>query len=133
MKKIALMCVLAVCTSSAFADFQSPSGNIICGDIDGSSELTCYLHEKDNRKPARPKPKDCDVEWGNMFSVGVRGHASLDCYIDYPFDTENVQTLPYGSTIKGKGWQCTSQKTGMTCKNSQGHGFTLSRKKQTLF
>lgn len=131
MKKIALMFVLAMCTSGAFADFQSPSGNIICGDIDGSM-LICDVQKRDNKKPARPRPHDCAGNWGDRFVIEARGKAQMECAFDYPFD-ENVQTLPYGSTIKGKGWQCTSQKTGMTCKNSQGHGFTLSRKKQTLF
>ena len=131
MKKVALICFLAIYGSNAFADFQSPDGNVICGDVGGM--LMCYLHKQDNKKPALPKPKDCDGDWGDMFSLEARGKAKIECSFDYPFQTQGVKTLPYGSSIKGSGWQCMSEKTGMICKNSQGHGFTLNRKKQTLF
>ena len=55
MKKAALICFLAMCGSNAFADFQSPDGNVICGDIGGM--LMCYLHKQDNKKPLFPNQK----------------------------------------------------------------------------
>jgi len=45
----------------------------------------------------------------------------------------NPSVLPYGKTIRGKGWQCTSQTDGMRCQNRSKHGFWLNRTRQTLF
>lgn len=127
----ALLTATALVGVSAFAEFQSPSGNITCKDF--GTEVGCYISDSTAKKPAQPKPADCDLDWGNMFYVGKTGKASLECHGDMPVDTRNATTLTYGKTIKGNGWQCTSAKTGMTCKNSQGRGFTLSRAKQKLF
>ncbi|WP_346962721.1 DUF6636 domain-containing protein [Eikenella corrodens] len=35
--------------------------------------------------------------------------------------------------MRGNGWQCTSQTTGITCSNSRGHGFEISSSRQRLF
>jgi hypothetical protein len=41
--------------------------------------------------------------------------------------------LEYGSYISLGGITCVSERTGMTCTNLDGHGFTLSRARQSLF
>lgn len=128
----AVLIAVSVMSASAFADeyFHTPSGNIYCqGANDG---VTCYIMDKTNTAIVS-RPNDCDLDWGNLFYLEApRGRAELVCHGD-ALDLADTKKLAYGKTIKGKGWQCTSQKTGLTCKNSQGHGFTLSRKKQTLF
>lgn len=127
----ALLTATALVGVSAFAtEFQSPTGNIICGEQAG--ELICHVSERTNKKPAKPRPADCELDWGHEFILGKTGKPSLGCGGDYPFTGQAI-TLAYGKTIKGNGWQCTSAKTGMTCKNKQGRGFTLSRAKQKLF
>lgn len=131
MKKLALSAICLMASTFVWAEFQSPSKNITCKDF--GTEVGCYISQNTAKKPALPKPADCDLDWGDMFYVGKTGKASLECHGDMPVNTSGATTLAYGKTIKGNGWSCTSQKTGMTCKNSQGHGFTLSRAKQTVF
>lgn len=127
----AVLIVVSMVGMGAFADdmFKSPSNNILChGDDEG---VECRIVNKTN-KSTLSKPKDCELDWGDGFGVSKTGRAYLTCYGD-AFVATDMSVLAYGKTIKGNGWQCTSAKTGMTCKNSQGHGFTLRRNKQTLF
>jgi hypothetical protein len=56
----------------------------------------------------------------------------LVCHGDTVDDPE-AEVLDYGSTLTFGGITCTSAKAGMTCQNAAGHGFTLSRKLQSLF
>lgn len=119
---------------AAFAvEFQSPSGNILCnGDEFEMSSVSCLIVEVENKKPPIPKPKDCQFDWGQDFSLDHKGKAYMNCYSDFPYN-QDAKVLPYGQSINGKGWTCTSQKTGMRCVNKDGKGFLLSRKKQILF
>lgn len=122
-------------SSVVYADFQSPSGNIVCStsaSLNPEGGVTCFIGDMTNSKPALPRRKDCDFDWGQMFAVDKTGKAYMLCYSDYPFDP-NPTILHYGQTLKGKTYQCTSQATGMTCKNNSGHGFTLSKNSQKLF
>lgn len=113
--------------------FNSPSGNIYCaGDEGENGYVSCFIMDTTNKKPALPKPKSCDYDWGNDFGVGRSGKAHMNCYSDFAYDP-NARTLGYGKSINGKGWTCTSQTTGMRCVNSSGRGFQLSKSKQTLF
>ena len=41
--------------------------------------------------------------------------------------------LGYGQEVSLGGITCTSAKTGMTCKNEGGHGFSVARARQKLF
>lgn len=134
MKLLKLLPLLALLPMSALAvDFKSPSGNILCqGDYPVAGYVSCLLSEMDNKKPVLPRPKDCPVEWGQDFGLNDRGKAYLNCYGDFPYDID-ARVLPYGQSINGKGWSCTSQKTGMRCVNKDGKGFLINRKKQTLF
>jgi hypothetical protein len=40
-----------------------------------------------------------------------------------------VSVLGYGKAWKGGGLRCVSAFTGLTCKNKNGHGFYLSRRR----
>jgi hypothetical protein len=42
-------------------------------------------------------------------------------------------TLRYGRTWNWLGIRCTSQRSGLTCRNQSGHGFALSRQAQRVF
>ena len=123
--------------------FKTPSNNIHC-DID-QSELTtdspkapsadiylrCDILKFDNAPP--PKPRDCDGDWGQAFVVAGSGTtASRICYTDTTLN-EQHEVLPYGSVWQRNGLTCRSESSGLTCFNSLGHGFTLSRRSQTLF
>lgn len=138
MKKSLLMTVtlpvFALIGTQAHADFQSPSGNVVCStsvENNPNGGVTCDVREMTNR-PIKPQPRDCDFDWGQRFGVDRTGKAQMYCYSDYPYDMHPT-VLNYGQTLKGKTYECTSQTTGMTCKNNSGHGFTLSKGSQRLF
>lgn len=121
-------------SSLSYADFRSPSGNVVCStsaDLNPKGGVYCYVGT-DNSKPPIPKPRDCDYDWGGAFGVEKTGRTQMYCVSDYPFDP-NPTVLNYGQTLKGKTYECTSLTTGMTCKNTSGHGFTLSKSSQSIF
>jgi len=45
----------------------------------------------------------------------------------------DLPRLPYGHTWRWHRFRCTSETTGLTCRNPQGHGFFLSRESQRVF
>ncbi len=121
-------------SSKAIADetiyFQIPSGNIHCGAI-RSGGLDCELGTNTAKLPA--KPKDCNLEWGNRFRMSSTGKAQRLCHIDALGRDPKHQVIGYGKTWRGEGFTCTSKVTGLTCKNKEGRGWTLSKNKQQLF
>jgi hypothetical protein len=44
-----------------------------------------------------------------------------------------VPTLAYGRSWSYEGFRCTSRKSGLTCRNKSGHGFTLGKRSQRIF
>lgn len=132
--------LLATATAQAQEiGFQTPSGNIHClgitqitADNRDMPALECQINHSDNSKPARPRPRDCDLEWGNRFALTHNGQAKLVCAGD-TLASPNHQRLRYGETVRGAGWQCHSQADGLTCRHRNGRGFTLSRQQQKLF
>lgn len=115
-----------VLTNQAIAEtyFNSPSGNIVCMGV--NSGVYCTIHERNTSKPS------CWGDGMTSFYVPSRGKSELDCTSEYFYD-DSAPVLSYGQTMRGNGWSCTSQKSGMTCKNSAGRGFSLSRSSQRLF
>jgi hypothetical protein len=130
----ALICLLFL-TTPALADdyisFVSPSGNISCalftGDIAGAR---CDMRELTPSFPT--PPDDCELDWGNSFLVNADGPAVPICYGDTVASPDAV-VLDYGKSISLGGFTCTSAKTGMACVASSGHGFHLSKARQTVF
>ena len=112
--------------------FRSPTGNIACLFAVGDTvEVRCDLRDL-NRSFTTP-PKDCDLDWGDSFAVAsgdARG--SLVCHGDTVMDP-GAEVLDYGSRLFFGDVTCLSEKTGMTCQNGQGHGFTVARRVQRLF
>ena len=112
--------------------FRSPTGNIACLFAVGQvTEVRCDMLQL-NRSFTTP-PKDCDLEWGDSFSVaeGER-RGGLVCHGDTVNDP-SAQMLDYGSSLSYGGIACLSAKSGVTCQNADGHGFFLSRKQQKVF
>jgi hypothetical protein len=111
------------------AGFKSPTGNIHCQYFEG--ELRCDIAQI--AAPVPPKPRDCDLDWGQAFAVTAdsRSGARL-CHGDTAMD-DSLPTLPYGDAWRRDGFTCTSERTGVTCSNALGHGFSLSRNLQRLF
>jgi hypothetical protein len=113
--------------------FRSPSGNIHCQFFqgDGNAVVRCDLAQISNRPP--PRPRDCDLEWGQAFEVSAGTARGVRlCYGDTVQDNR-LPVLPYGRTWSRGGLACTSEKSGVTCRNAGGHGFTLARAAQSVF
>jgi hypothetical protein len=129
------LAVLVLPESAAAQDsigFQSPTGNIHCSIYTwtGSAEVRCDLREYTASYTRRPA--DCELDWGMAFVVGATGPGVLGCVGDTMIDRGNL-VLPYGEAVSLGGISCVSAKTGMTCTNAEGHGFSVARAKQKLF
>jgi hypothetical protein len=127
---VAALVVLAFpgASSALGIDFTTPSRNIGCaGD---STFVRCDI-ARTNAKPP-PKPRSCRFDWGNAFRLGQRGRPRRLCYSDTVLGSRRV--LRYGRTIRfGRRIACTSRRSGLTCRNRDGHGFFLNRERVRLF
>ncbi|MDH3264849.1 MAG: hypothetical protein OEM24_12745 [Paracoccaceae bacterium] len=111
--------------------FRSPSGNINCMiATEDWAEARCDLMEltMSFRKP----PPDCDLDWGHAFSVGHSGPGTPACVGDSVRDPGSL-VLDYGKSVSLAGFTCSSEPSGMTCTNREGHGFTVAREAQGVF
>ena len=127
---------LGLLATPALADdyiaFQSPTGNIHCAiyQYDGSAEARCDLRAL--TRTYRQRPADCDLKWGSSFIVAPFGKAGVACVGDTVQNPRNP-VLPYGEAVSLGGISCVSAKTGVTCTNGEGHGFSVAKAKQRLF
>ncbi len=134
--KLSAFFALLVVAGPAFADdylgFQSPTGNIHCAMyiFDGSAEARCDL--RDYVPSYTKRPAGCDLDWGMAFAVGASGKGVLACVGDTVQDPGNA-VLPYGEAVSLGGISCVSAKTGMTCTNADGHGFSVAKAKQRVY
>ena len=116
--------------------FITPSGNISClysaieTDQPRDPTLRCDIRE---HITARPRPPDCDLEWGDAFEIhGTSSYGAAVCHGDTTF-ASGLPVLRYGAVWSNFGLTCTSETTGLTCLNALGHGFRLSRTVQEVF
>ena len=131
-----LLLALTLAATPGLADdlifFHSPSRNINC--LLASGDYPAARCDMGQMTPSfTNRPTDCDLDWGQAFEItpGTRkGH--LLCFGDTVVDMHSLE-LGYGASVTLGDLTCTSQKTGMTCTNTQGHGFTLAKARQTLF
>ena len=136
MKALLVAMLPLLASTPAFADdyfgFRSPTGNIHCAmyTFDGRAEARCDLR---SYTPSYTKrPAGCEQDWGMAFGVGSAGKGELLCVGDTVQDPGNP-VLPYGEAVSLGGISCVSSKTGMTCTNAEGHGFSVAKAKQKLF
>jgi hypothetical protein len=116
--------------------FRTPSNNIHCAAFidDGKnqpSDIMCDITEIASR-PLRPKPADCEHDWGQRFILTARGGADMGCYSDWA-GSDWSPILTYGSSLQIGTILCTSSQQGLECRNSTGRGFFLSRGMQRIF
>jgi hypothetical protein len=107
--------------------FRLPSHNIGCAYVD--RDLRCDVLRTSNTLP-KP-PRSCDLDYGDAFSMHPTGRVTLVCHGDTAVDP-SAPVLAYGRTWKHAGFTCTSSAAGLRCRNLSGHGFFLSRSKQTV-
>lgn len=127
-----LLCLASPAAAQDLLFFQSPTGNIHCliatGDYAGAR---CDMRQL--TPTYRTAPPDCDLDWGSSFEIAAQGRkGALACVGDSVEDPGSF-VLGYGKSVTLGGFVCSSEKSGMTCTNPAGHGFTLSKAKQRLF
>jgi hypothetical protein len=119
----------AAMAQGAPSGFRSPSGNIHCQYFEG--EVRCDIAQIS--APIPPKPRDCELDWGQAFAVAANSASGARlCHGDTAID-DSLPVLPYGNVWRRGNITCTSEQTGVTCSNGLGHGFSLSRAVQRLF
>jgi hypothetical protein len=113
--------------ATSIPSFHTPTGNIGCEMAGGW--LRCDIGQKSWGKPARPQ--GCQLDYGDSFSLKATGKPIWSCHGDTALHLGRV--LAYGTTWHVGAFTCVSRITGLTCTNSQGHGFFLSRQSYRLF
>jgi hypothetical protein len=135
---VAASAVFALSAGTAVAQdlpgIQTPSHNIFCmaspAMQDQPAEMRCDIRQMSNRP--LPTPASCPESWGDAFFVDQAGPGKLMCHGD-TVANPSYPVLDYGRTWSVYGFTCLSQTTGLTCRNGQGHGFSISREEQKLF
>ena len=139
MARIALLLALllgaaaAAAGASVVVGFRTPSGNIGCvysSDPGSRPYLRCDIRSR--LKPLPPKPRNCDLDWGDSFEMRSKGTVAVTCHGDTAIDPRNP-VVRYGSTWSRGGFRCTSAVAGLRCWNQTGHGFFLSRQHSYRF
>jgi len=126
-----------VAANSALADvdiFRMPSGNVECsiGTGEGPSDISCVIFERTGA-PAAPRPAGCDGPWGHKFLMRGRGPVRLECGAPGSPVMDSASDFAYGRTGEVPAISCRSSREGLECRNADGHGFFLSRSRQSVF
>jgi hypothetical protein len=111
--------------------FSTPSRNIGCvyARISGApTMLRCDIAS--GLRPKPPRPRNCDLDWGDSLVMKKHGRVSVLCHGDTAL---GGKPLAYGRIWRHDGFTCTSRKTGLTCRNLDGHGFFMSRERSRTF
>jgi hypothetical protein len=124
---IAALVMLPVLASAQEA-FQLPSGNIHCMAFEGT--VRCDVLQSTYRRP--PRPRDCDLDYGDSVELGPRGPARYVCHGDTVADPSSP-VLGYGRAWQGSALSCTASPSGLRCVNAEGRGFEMARSRLILF
>ena len=112
--------------------FKTPSGNMFCELLEGgdtsTNSLRCEIASSLKPQPPQPYPGYCSFDWGRGLMLPATSKPEILCISD-PIADPNKSVLSYGKTWNNGGFKCVSQKTGLTCTNSNNIGFFLSREK----
>ena len=116
--------------AAAFTFFQTPSHNIGC--LVDKTYIRCDTRFMTKYSQPHYKPKGCDLDWGPL-GMSPTGRVHVLCVGDTAIDPK-ARVLKYGESrlFAGK-FRCTSRTTGLRCQNRAGHGFFISRQKQSIF
>ncbi|HEY9704695.1 MAG TPA: DUF6636 domain-containing protein [Allocoleopsis sp.] len=133
---IAIATMITLLSSSSISaepkGFKTPSGNIFCelipGETKETNSLRCEITTSLKPKPPEPYKGYCEFDWGRGFLLSASYKPEILCISDTIADP-NKSVLGYGKTWNNGGFQCVSQKAGLTCKNDNNYGFFLSKNK----
>ncbi len=108
--------------------FILPSGNIYCLYLPDEHNVTLRC---DIRSGLIPQPKGaCDLDRTGIF-LGKNGKAAPTCAGDTV--AGNYPVLKYGRTWTRRGIKCVAKENGLSCQNTQRHGFFLSKQKWLVY
>ena|SRR6266540_422697 len=111
--------------AAPFPGFHTPSRNIYCGYNAAYGAYPASLR-CDVRSGLKPEPRRrCELDWTGI-AMSAAGGAAAECAGDTIAD-RRLRVLNYGSTWRHGVFTCVSRRTGVTCRNTRGHGFFLSR------
>src|SRR4051794_13565668 len=114
---VAAMAVPAVASADVF--FKTPSGNIVCQASAGKLECAVLSQRAGSSLP--------------VYYLRPRGTTQRHHVVGNP--AVEVPILAYGKPkrLLGGAATCTSQMSGLPCRNRSGHGFFLSKQRQRTF
>jgi hypothetical protein len=113
--------------------FQTPTGNIYCELVgEAQDNLRCEIGSLLNPIPRQPYRGFCEFDWGGGFLLSEAGKPHILCISDTIRDRDKY-VLPYGRSWSNSGFTCVSRRTGLTCSNTTGNGFFLSRERWRVF
>ncbi len=110
-------------TPGPSGSFVSPTGNITC-TLSEDNGVSCHVFEHEWTLDA-PTDTDCQEDWGDNIGL-TDGGVNFGCYSDIYWDLD-ADTLPYGSAIEVGDFDCRSERSGVSCFNSTGAGFTVAQ------
>lgn len=114
-----------------YITFRAPSGNIACMmDMWDGGSARCDIRDYTPSFPSRPAW--CEQDYGFAFAVGASGPGIVVCAGDTVFEP-GAGVLPYGQSVTLGPVTCMSERTGVTCVNRGGNGFTVARAAQRVF
>jgi hypothetical protein len=117
-----------------YISFRAPSGNIYCAYNSADSGSPAFLRcdIRSHLHPA-PRPHTCvEGVYGESVGMTKTSAAHVLCISDTTYNP-SARVLGYGTSWSRDGFRCTSRATGLTCTNTRGHGFFLSRESWKVY
>ena len=124
---------------ASYVGFKMPSGDIICNFGADPDYLECQIRGHHMSFPSTDcsNPGFDDGYPGDIFRIEVDSkRGDPGCLTDQFYFLQmfnDVPYLQYGDTWRKSDFVCKSERKGLTCSNSHGHGFFLSKARPTVF
>jgi hypothetical protein len=124
---LAITSCLPAHAASDFATFATPSHGIGC--VYSNSVLRCDV--TGGVVPLPPRPKTCELDWGQGYWLKPTGRAAVVCAGDTALGATTI--VRYGTTWRRGAIACASSPEGRRCTNADHHGFTIARGQARTF
>lgn len=130
-----------VSSSAALSAFKTPTHNIVCVYLPAVSGQKAFVEcgIKSGLKPPPPKTgaacKHVDYVHDRIDLLATGAAKPVACAGDagaFAYEKQ-AKVLGYGKTFHKGGLFCSSHPSGLTCTNTQSHGFFLSKARWKKF